>query len=254
MNKYASREIKQLIEEIARKTKEDLILTGFRAMELKIGKSVGEKFLYKKYNEINKKPDGEISIQRSRLDDMLAFLGFANLQAFQQAMANPIPEVLQSCEGNWVSYVRQNSEKGIIYQSPVRIFEQQGRMMFMLSGPHQSYTGEMTFSNGVVFTLFVGENGKQFHHVYRIGQRMNPRVLQGVFSGVSTEGNPIGGRTALIKSDRNFEDLVNGQVRITELESSTDSIKVSIAKYFKKYADNNLSINRVVTFDIDDLG
>ena len=117
MKKYPSKVVGQLIEAIARATHEDLTFKGFQAMELKVGGSIGEKYLYKKYDEVAKRPAGMISIQRSRLDDLLGFLGFDDLSAFQNAIAHPISELLRSCEGSWYCHVRQNSKNGTLYQT-----------------------------------------------------------------------------------------------------------------------------------------
>ena len=253
MKKYPSKVVGQLIEAIARATHEDLTFKGFQAMELKVGGSIGEKYLYKKYDEVAKRPAGMISIQRSRLDDLLGFLGFDDLSAFQNAIAHPISELLRSCEGSWYCHVRQNSKNGTLYLSPVNIYPQQGKMMYFLAGPHQVYTGELKLKNQVLCALIEGSNGKQFHHVFKIGNRHRPNVLQGIFSGVSTSGNPIGGRVVLRRSNEAYESLKGGKFSIKSLISSPEEDQQRIGRYFESFEKNNLRIEQVDTYELDDL-
>ena len=254
MKKYPAKVVLQLIEAIAEAAREDLSFKGFQEMELKVGGSVGEKYLYKKYNEVEKKPDGMISIQSSKLDDILQFLGFADLESFQYAIENPIHELLGSCAGNWLSYVRQNSHNGILYVSPVRIYREQGKMLYELSGPHQGYLGELKLQNEVLYALFEGSTGKQFHHVYKLGSRHSPNVLQGTFSGASTSGEPIAGRTVLIRQKAAFEELKGERLKIKDLLSSESEDLQRLGQYFESFEKNNLRIERVDSYEVDDLG
>ncbi|MGB3465186.1 MAG: hypothetical protein WBA74_07950 [Cyclobacteriaceae bacterium] len=255
MNKYRAKDIQLLIEELAVKSKEDLAYKGFISISEKLGAGVGEKYLYDKYKEVSGGLVETVKVQRVKLDAMLNFLGFKKLSEFLEAKASPVSDILRSCVGVWINYVRQNSEQGILYRSPVEIKEEKGKVLYKLGGPHYTYEGIMTLNNGVLNVLFRSEKEeKQFHHVYRIGQRINPKVLQGIFSGVSTEGHPIGGRTVLIKSDLKFEEIPTISLKIKELIKSTNDADRKIAGYFKDFADNNLRINQINTFDIGDLG
>ena len=209
MAEYPREVFQKLIKMIAEKANEPLDMVGFENMQQAIDGTFGERFLYRKHKLTLDATVDMISINRTKFELLLKYVGFNSYDAYIDALANPISETLKSCEGVWLCYVRQNSDKGIVYQSPVRIYEQQGEMHFHLSGPHQPYKGVVSFNDGTIYVLFRGENGKQFHHVYKLGKRIGANVLQGVFSGISTVGEPIGGRTVLIRSDREFDALAN---------------------------------------------
>jgi len=95
--------------------------------------------------------------------------------------------------------------------------------------------------------------GKEFHHVYKIGTREKPSLLKGVFSGVSTAFDPIGGRTVLIRSDEDFSKLKNAELAINEIAKSGSKTEKKLAMYFMNRSENNLSIGRVITFNENEL-
>src|SRR5690606_32346735 len=96
------------------------------------------------------------------------------------------------------------------------------------------------------------ESGKRLHHIYRIGVREKPQVLQGIFSGVSTTFEPIGGRVVLLAVSEPFEKLEGKELTPAELEQG-GTLGARLARYFESYDGNNLGINPVVSFGEDDL-
>lgn len=255
MRAYKVEELLELFERLAAKTGDSLDHNGFMNMEHKLGiqSGISHRFLYKKYRSLTESSGDSATIQNGKLDPILQFLGYSKYSDFQEELYNPIPEILKSCEGKWVCYVRQNSEKGNVYQSPVKIYAESQSMVFHLQGPHQVYIGNIQMSSGTLFTLFKSDRGKQFHHVYKIGRRVRPHVLQGVFSGVSTAGDPIGGRTVLVRLESETVGINNVKLELDELLSSSNTEMVAIGNYFREYSSNNLKINPVVSFDLDDL-
>ncbi|WP_258098674.1 hypothetical protein [Marinoscillum pacificum] len=246
-------ELINLFKILSEKTKEELSHSGFNNMESKLEFKLSSKFLYTKYSEAIKTQDEFITIQENRKKALLNAAGFKNYNDYKAFLENPIHEVLKSCFGTWVSYVRQNSLDGIIYQSPVEIFEEGSKAYFKLRGPNTTYSGEITYSNGCLTTLFTGASGKTFHHIYKIGNRKNPIVLQGIYSGISTADDPIGGRAVLSRSDQNFDILENRELRVEELKTSAKELDQGISIYFGQYEKNNLRLNPIISFSAQDL-
>ena len=241
-----------LFDKLCEKSGYRLDYQGFQDMAEVIGEDIRRKFLYEKYNKARK--GEEVDFQESKLKLLLAYLDFKNLKDFQYAIEHPIPGILLDCAGVWKNYVRQNSDQGILFQSPVEIKEVSGRMFYTLRGPGATYSGEVKLSNGCLVTTFDNaENGKEFHHIYKIGRRKSPKVLQGIFSGMSTAGDPIGGRTVLIKTDKEFNEIANEKLFVQDLSKSETRIARALGTYYKSYERNNLRLNQVITYDWEDL-
>jgi hypothetical protein len=120
-------------------------------------------------------------------------------------------------------------------------------------GPSWTYEGDLKIKHGCLFVLLVSPEYKSFYHIYKIGTRREPKVIQGIFSGVSTVFDPIGGRAVLLKVNQPFSALKNQAFKYEELIQSPMPENQRLAAYFKDYSKNNLSINKVVSFGIEDL-
>jgi len=249
--------IDRLLELLGEKTGQPLDHRGFAEMAGQI-KGIGEKYLYenlyRKNENAKKKGEAMITMQSTKGDLLAQFLGSKSFRLFVEKLEKRIDPVLLSCVGSYCSYVRRNSEIGVIFCSPVQIFERDGKMWYELRGPTWSFVGELELKNGCLFVLMKATGGKEMHHVYRIGTRERPKVLQGVFSGVSTAFDPIGGRTVLVKMDGKFSELKNEELDIKNLKKSKSLIYRRLAEYFMKYEDNNLSTKKIVNYNVEDLG
>jgi hypothetical protein len=254
--------IEKLLHALSARTRQPLDFHGFDKMsELVEGKTnanVSKRYLYetlfRKISQGKNRKGEKIKVQPYKLDKISEYLGHENFQSFIHAVDNPIHPVLKGSIGTYHSYLRRNSADGVIFCSPVKIIEADQKIQFQLKGPLQVYMGDVEFRNGCLFILMQTDNGKQFHHVYQVGQREKPDVLQGVFSGVSTAFEPIGGRVILIRTTEKFESLKNQQVEISQLKKSKNLQDRRIAEYFHDYLKNNISIRKAGTFGIADLG
>lgn len=249
--------VDRLLEELKAKTKEDFSFKGFQAMAEQIDGNIEGKYLYENLHRRNEqaKKQGlaEIGLSHAKLNILMKFLGYHSFREFCEEVDSPIPETLRSCVGNYYCYVRRNAEDTVILRSPVRMTESGGKVMWELSGPGVVYRGEMQWDNGCLFVLMRAENGKEFHHVYKIGKRMKPDVLQGVFSGVSTGFDPIGGRVVLIRQEVEWDFLKHAELRLLDLTRSNSPQEKNLLNYFSTYEKNNLAINKVMTYTLDDL-
>lgn len=245
----------ELIRLLSVKTGHPVDTKGLKEMSEAAG--LKEKYLYeyivRKKEKARKVGDSTISVQSSKLDTLAKFLGHKNYNAFTLALDKPIHPVLLSLIGNYYSYVRRNDAQGIILRSPVHIYEYQSKIIFELAGPMRLYVGEVHLMHGCLFILMCEPDGKQIHHVYKIGTRQQPDVLQGIFSGVSTTFDPIGGRTLLVRCEASFKELTRKSASLAEFRRSEDKIEQRISSYFEDYSCNNLQIKRVITFEESDL-
>jgi hypothetical protein len=239
---------------LSEKTKESLDRAGLRNMASQI-KGISEDYLYKKIFFVirNLKKDDTISLRDAQLNSVARVLGFKNFRAFLLAAEMPVNEQLRTLTGNYLAYVRQNSTQALIFQSPVEIKESAGKFIMSLKGPSWIYEGELEVKHGCLFILLAAPEKKSFYHIYKVGTIRNPKVIQGIFSGVSTAFDPIGGRVVLLKSDENPANLRNKALPINELRKSRNPEHKKLAVYFKEYTKNNLSINKVVSFGLEDL-
>jgi len=252
--KIQVRHLHRLLLLLSEKTREPLDRAGLRNMAAGIG-GISEDYLYKKiFYEIRDRDEEEcLSLRDAQLNSIASFLGYRNIPALVAAFDSPADEQLQSLVGSYYIYVRQNSSKGLIFQSPVEIKESEGNFILRLKGPSWTYEGDLKIKHGCLFVLLASPEHKSFYHIYKIGTRRDPRVIQGIFSGVSTAFDPIGGRAVLLKVRTPFSTLKNQAFTAEELHKTGLPERKILARYFQDYSKNNLSINKVVGFEIEDL-
>ena len=252
--KIKVRHLHRILAALSEKTREPLDRAGLRNMATEIG-GIGEDYLYKKiFYEIRDLDEQDtLSLRDAQLNSLARFLGFKNILTLLASFESPLDEQMQSLVGNYYIYVRQNSTRGLVFQSPVEIKQAEGRFVLRLKGPSWTYEGDMSIKHGCLFVLLVSPESKSFYHIYKIGTRREPKVIQGIFSGVSTAFDPIGGRSVLIKVREPFSALKNHAYSPDELVNTPFPEGKVLATYFRDYGKNNLSINKVVSFGIEDL-
>lgn len=260
------------LEMLSKKTGQDLdhygfgemsgMITGFakkdeiknqRGRAVEINRGYLYENIFRKKEKAKERGERTISLNAPKLDCISVFLGYKNFRDFVQRLENPIDKVLGRCIGNYFSYVRRNGEKGVILRSPVSITELDGTVRFELHGPKRKYIGEVKLRHGCLFILMEATEGKMIHHVYKIGVFDEPLVLQGIFSGVSSAFDPIGGRAVLMRSEVEFEKLSNAALDIDELKKSDSLTDRTLAEYFEAYNRNNLIVSAVRMFTEADL-
>jgi len=257
MNKVLVGQLQKMLQALSAKTGLTLSQKNLRTIgDLVDG--IGEDYLYKKiYNPIQHRKRNElIGLRSDQLNCVARYLGYIDFVDFAESLEFKKDEQLLSLVGSYYCYVRSNITEGesVVLRSPVRIWEgKDRRTWFELKGPSQRYTGEVLNRYGCLFVLMEAESGKRFHHVYKIGRRKKPQVLQGTFSGVSTAFDPIGGRVVLSRADDRFDSLSSARLEIATLRKSTDLIEIKLAIYFNHYENNNVVPNRSSTFDVGDL-
>lgn len=252
--KIKVRHLHRLLFLLSEKSREPLDRTGLRNMAMEIG-GIGEDYLYKKifYEIRNLHGDDELSLRDAQLNSIAQYLGHKNIVSLVAGFDVPVDDQLKSLVGSYYLYLRQNSNKGVIFQSPAEVNESGQKFVLRLKGPTWTYEGELRIIHGCLFALLMSPELKSFYHIYKIGTRRSPEVVQGIFSGVSTAFDPIGGRAVLLKAQEPFNSLQNQAFTLQELRASGNPVHRTLAVYFAEYSRNNLSINKVISFNLEDL-
>lgn len=255
MNKVRVDHLYKMLDALSVKTGLTLSQKNLKLIADQI-EGIGEDYLYKKiYNPIKKlRRNDTIGLRADQLDCVAKYLGRDNFSTLAQVLDRRKDPQLESLVGHYYSYVRRNASVTSVLRSPVRILKNKDEaFVFELKGPDQVFAGTIENRHGSLFILMVAKGGKAFHHVYKIGERKNPVVLQGTFSGVSTAFDPIGGRAVLIKTECAYEVMTNASLSIAELKKSGLTGEQKLAGYFAEYFNNNVAPDRSSTFDEQDL-
>ncbi|HCS21244.1 MAG TPA: hypothetical protein DIW47_11905 [Bacteroidetes bacterium] len=92
-------------------------------------------------------------------------------------------------------------------------------------------------------------NGKKLSLVFKLGNTTELELLQGVFCGISSAGDPISGREILVKElEQDYEKMKWAQLSLKD--ENTDP---RILNYFAEYAPNCIKIKNVSSFQLSDL-
>jgi hypothetical protein len=254
---YRIKHLKSLLAQLVNSTGESMDHYGLAQISGKIGDVVSHKYLYdnlyKGIENAEKNGVEHLKLLPNKVDEIAKFLRYESFNAFVQAQENPIHPILISLNGNYYSYVRKNSVAGAVLQSPVKIGVDNNKAIFQLKGAKWDYTGDLRYDDGCLSCLMISAIGKFFHHVYKIGKSESPQVLIGVFSGISSANDPIGGRCVLVRQELEYGNLFNAKMDIDELLTSDSNAHRKLGRYFSKYEDNNLAIPKPSGFDLDDL-
>lgn len=247
--------LEKVLQLLSAETGYGLDHAGLKHISEKVFSSGNERYLYHNIYQLMKKakPEDTLGLQENRLNEMAKFLSYPSFRELQLHLEHPEDPVLTAMHGNYYCYVRASHEEGFILRSPVSIAAVNGKTWLSLRGKIYSFEGEVVLRHGCLFILMQSSEGKRFYHVYRIGTRKSPEVLQGVFSGVSTAFDPIAGRTVLVRQNESFDLLVNLKINISGLEKSKERTDRILAEYFRKYSENNISTKKAAGFSWEDL-
>lgn len=220
------------------------------------------RYLYDKYRAIQKakkEKETHISFGLAHLNTLAHYIGYFDFHDFQNtssAHSTKISPILEGCKGFWYSYVRCNSGRKDVLVAPIQMQEANGKMWMTLYGPNNTYTGELLLKGSCLFcTLDSGKN-KILYVTYKIGEALDPAVLQGTFCGMSTAGDPIAGREVLAKQRgiKQLEEMAKPHRIYLEDEAMVkERLDWRIAKYFEHYHENYIKIVNIGTFSLDDL-
>jgi hypothetical protein len=249
------RTAQKLLDRLSSTTGETQDFTGFRNMSTLLKGVQNENYLYKKvFLRIQGlKEHDEVGVSRGHMEIISKFLGYNNFRELDGDLNSTISKQLASLAGCYYCYVRANFEKGEVLRSPVRIYKNRSKMLFELKGPSMNYNGDVVAKKGCLFVSMYSQEGKVFHHVYKLGERNQPDVLQGTFTGISTAFDPIGGRCVLVRQGIEFTELTNKKIGTSKLKKSKVEEEKILGDYFDKYFNNNVAPKKSASFTLDDL-
>jgi hypothetical protein len=227
--------------------------TGFEILAEQIHKDMKPSYLQKKiYQQLSRKGNSDtIGLRDEQLNMIAAYVGFPNYYAFEESFHSKRSAILDECIGTYYSYVRMNNRQStVILRSPVQVFFEKDKYIMELHGVKNDFAGEVTLMDGCLFILLTAEVGKVIHHIYRIGKNKAPQVLQGVFSGVTSTFEPIGGRIVLVRVASDFNSLSPSEIT----DPSIQGIELEpLFRYLQDFEANNLSLKPATSCTMRDL-
>lgn len=223
-------------------------------------KPIGPRYIYDSIylslERAKKLDEATVRLDQSCLDSMAYFIGFQNIESFKLAQLPAHSSKNSVLEGTWYSCVRSNSGLPNVLISPVEIRAvEDHKTILKLKGPHRVYQGEIRWTGSSMSCLAVSEDKtKTLHLAFKVGVSKHPKLLIGVFSGVSSAGDPIAGKEILYKSDLDFIQMKNFKVPIAAPENLMPyGIPGSIVTFFSDFDKNYFKISGISTFDLNDI-
>jgi hypothetical protein len=247
--------ILRLLEELAERHAQSLDRYGFRVMSEAIDdkSDISARYLDDLYRNMRKKgQDGKLYARPSGhlLDIIAKHLGFVSFKKFSDFHEKPVSNVLLACTGNWWSYVRSGSTKDIL-KAPVKIFSDSSRqsMRLELRGSERIFSGKIEERGGCLSGFLESGTNKRIGLVFKLGETLRIELLQGVFCGTSSSGNPIAGKEILVRESRlEYEKMLWSRHAFNDTR-----IDKNIRDYFSDTRDC-ISIKEVKGFEVKDLG
>lgn len=259
MKDYRPEEILNLLEQVAKCAGQTLVHSRFPEISAivkeKTKATFADNYLYKHvYAKARNAPPAQlIRLNDEHIEMLISFLGLESFEEFRRSGNQPVDPALLNCVGNWYSFVRCNSGEDHVLRSPVEIWLHRKSVRMRLKGKVREFQGDVNLEGGCIYCLLSSGKNKTLHLVFAVGVAQQPEVLQGVFSGMSSAGDPICGREVLIRADKPFGELKNDRVAISQLIGSDDVMQNQIGKYFQNRTGNILKAGQASTFDISDL-
>lgn len=214
---------------------------------------VSQRYLYDLYRKEKEKLKAgvEVSSPRTNLIDMLAdYAGYPTFVQYEKAQEKSLSNVLAACIGNWWSYVRANAGEAL-FKAPVKIYmdAQRNRLMMEMRSKERLFVGEVSEESSCLTAQLESGSGKKLALVFKLGNSLAIEVLQGVFSGISSAGDPIAGRELLVREPNIPYDAMQWE----QLPLNDSNSDARILHYFEDYGVNCMKIKGVSSFRMGDL-
>lgn len=206
--------------------------------------------LYLHVRDAIPKRNTTIRLNKSYIEALARALGYKTYQDFLNEKHPDRKEALVKCIGNWYSYVRCNSGKPDVLVAPVRIYPEGKKICVELKGSERLFSGIAKLNESCLYCFLESDRSKNLHIVLKVGVSINPEVLQGVFSGISSAGDPIAGREVFIRQEQKFDLMKPRKFRIADAESKEEK---AVAAYFNKKEKNILKGGIASSFILEDL-
>jgi hypothetical protein len=264
--KFPRTDIVKLLNRIARETKYDLAHTNFPSIKEKLDEkfaqlepsktplTYSDEYLYRKLYLPSLKQEKEfVSANVAIINAIAQSIGFDSFSHFVSAVDSTDSPVLRNCMGQWYSYVRCNSGQPYVLRSPVQIHEHRKEIVMELQGPQRKFRGQIKLVGECLHCLLESAQIKKIYLILKIGFSSNPDVLQGIFSGLSTGGDPIAGREVLVRSKLGYGQMSPARIAISELQAARSEEEKRIGNYFSGKENSILKAGTGSTYGLDDL-
>lgn len=223
-------------------------------------RQIGSRYIYDtvylSIEKARKSLQENVRLNQSCLDSIARFIGFRDIANFRLAQLPGLRKEMLSVEGAWYSVVRSSSGLPYILVSPVKIsISENQKAILILKGLNRTYRGEVKWTGGSMSTLITSEDQtKSLHMAFKVGLSKYPKVIMGVFSGISTAGEPVAGKDILYKSDIPFEEMKSSKISIESLNEQEESvIPPPIIRYLSDFDKNYIKVIGMGTLDLDEL-
>lgn len=228
------------------------------------GVTMSEKYIYDTiYRPFNKMEENDyLNLNKKYVDTIARYAGYENYNAIETSTSTSATsklkqqdEVIERCGGTWKSYVRTNSGRSELLVAPLHILQENGKTIIKMKGENNVvYDSDLSLKGGCLRCLLDGreKDDRQIYMVMKLGVAKNPKVLLGIFAGMSNGEMPIGGREVWVKQEDDiaFQNL-NHQV--LNMEADKEEIDENILHYFKKKNKNCWKGTLPSSFDRRDL-
>jgi hypothetical protein len=257
-----SADIMDLLERVAKKAGRPLTSTQLTKIQDEMKKVCGEPFFGDKYlykylflpaRKMERNGGGILTLSDEYIEIIARYAEFEDYSKFLEKKDQKLPDELLSCVGVWYSYVRCNSGDMDVLASPVSIYQKANEIVVEMQGSSRSFKGEIRMERDCLYCSLKSGKGKNIHFVLKIGVALIPKVLQGVFSGVSSAGDPIAGREVLVRQELDFDKLKHKRLKISTLINSNNEEEKLIGEYFSDKQQNILKAGTASTYELNDL-
>lgn len=253
-----TKHVLQLLTQLGEKENQPLDHYGFGEISKAINtpldsESISQRYLYDLFRKTENKlkKDVESSSPRTfHIDLMVKHLGFSSLSHFTRHQEERISDRLKMCCGNWWSIVRANSGEQL-FKAPVQIAIDSinNKVSMELRSSDRVFRGEVNETDQCLTAVLKSNNGKWFSLIFKLGNSTTYELLQGVFCGISSAGDPISGREILLREDT----IAFDEMKWEQLKLEDENTDPRILNYFKSYSQNCIKTTGVSTFTLEDL-
>jgi len=146
-------------------------------------------------------------------------------------------------EGRWISVVRSNDRQHLLL-APILISKQaDSTYKAIMKSKYNTFEGKVYELNGCLQLLF-DNCEKMLLLSFRIGAVKVPKLLQGTFSGIASNGAPIAGIEWLVRPDELPTDLeIPAKLQITNGTTDWKGLPEKLQNVFKEFEKSYFKTN-----------
>lgn len=238
--------VRRLLIDLSEKIHVEMDYAGFGTMSDYIDSdSISQKYLDDTYRLVRKKilaDQMNIGSHEKKLNVIAKKLGYKSFQDFENNLIRPLDPILLNSVGHWWSLVRSNTGDNI-YKAPVWIRNDPHEGVYItLKGQENLFMGKVMASAGCIFCELNSEKEKKLYIVLKGSINTNCQMLQGIFTGISSTGDPIGGRELFMReTGLAFKDMKWSKLSVNE-----NALDAKVKTYFEHAEGNVIKINNQI--------